>query len=65
MRYALTGATGFVGSHLARQLREAGHEVVAVVRTPSKATGLVALGVEVVPGDVTSRSSLRRASAAP
>ncbi|MCB0897360.1 MAG: NAD-dependent epimerase/dehydratase family protein [Actinobacteria bacterium] len=58
MRYALTGATGFVGSHLARQLREAGHEVVAVVRTPSKATGLVALGVEVVPGDVTSRSSL-------
>jgi dihydroflavonol-4-reductase len=61
MRYALTGATGFVGSHLARQLREAGHEVVAVVRSPSKAGGLAAMGVEVVPGDVTSRSSLAAA----
>src|SRR5690606_641560 len=58
MRYALTGATGFVGGHLARQLREAGHEVVAVVRNPAKAAGLEAIGVEVAPGDVTSRSSL-------
>ncbi|MCB0900519.1 MAG: SDR family oxidoreductase [Actinobacteria bacterium] len=58
MRYALTGATGFVGGHLARQLREAGHDVVAVVRSPAKAGALTEMGVEVVPGDVTSRSSL-------
>jgi dihydroflavonol-4-reductase len=61
MRYALTGATGFVGGHLARQLRDAGHEVVAVVRTPERAGELVAFGVQVVPGDVTSRSSLLEA----
>ena len=58
MRYALTGATGFVGGHLAAQLRRAGHDVVAVVRSPEKAGALFDLGVEVVPGDVTSRSSL-------
>jgi dihydroflavonol-4-reductase len=58
MKYALTGATGFVGGHLARQLRDAGHEVIAVVRTPAKARDLEELGVTVVPGDVTSRSSL-------
>ena len=58
MRYALTGATQFVGGHLARQLRRAGHGVVAVVRNPAKATDLEAIGVEVAPGDVTSRSSL-------
>jgi dihydroflavonol-4-reductase len=58
MRYALTGGTGFVGSHLARRLRDAGHDVVAVVRDPQKADALTALGVQVVAGDVTSRSSL-------
>ena len=31
MRYAITGATGFVGGALARQLRDAGHEVAALV----------------------------------
>ncbi|MCU0279991.1 MAG: NAD-dependent epimerase/dehydratase family protein [Candidatus Nanopelagicales bacterium] len=58
MRYALTGGTGFIGQHLAQQLREAGHEVVAIVRDPGKAGGLSALGVDLVPGDVTSRSSM-------
>ena len=58
MRYALTGATGFVGGHLAAELRRAGHDVVAVVRSPGKAGPLRDLGVQVVPGDVTSRTSL-------
>lgn len=52
MRYALTGATGFVGSHLLRLLRSGGHDVVAVVRNP------VDLDAEVRAGDVTSHSSL-------
>ena len=50
MRYAITGATGFVGGALARQLRDAGHEVRALVRDPARATALADLGVELVPG---------------
>ena len=61
MRYALTGATGFVGSHLVRLLRQQGHDVVAVVRSPENAHELSEMGVELVRGDVTSRSSLEEA----
>lgn len=32
----MTGATGFVGSHAAKALQDAGHSVRALVRTPSK-----------------------------
>ena len=59
MRYFVTGATGFVGGRVASQLREAGHEVVAVVRTPAKATELLKLGVTVVQGDVTDKASMK------
>ena len=45
MKYFITGATGFIGGRLARQLREAGHEVVAIVRNPAKAQDLAQLGV--------------------
>ena len=40
MRYAITGATGFVGGALARQLRGAGHEVRALVRDPRSPAAL-------------------------
>jgi nucleoside-diphosphate-sugar epimerase len=59
MRYFVTGATGFVGGRVARQLRADGHEVVAIARTPGKARDLVALGVDVRAGDVTDLESLR------
>jgi nucleoside-diphosphate-sugar epimerase len=59
MRYFVTGATGFVGSHVARQLVEAGHQVVAVVRDPDKAGELAGMGVEVYRGDVTDKESMR------
>jgi nucleoside-diphosphate-sugar epimerase len=61
MRYLVTGATGFVGGCVARQLSEAGHEVVAVVRDPNKAAPLAALGVQLVQGDVTDKESMRAA----
>ena len=60
MRYSLTGATGFVGGALARQLREAGHEVTALVRDPARAEQLTALGVSLVRGDLDDSEALER-----
>ncbi|HZG65964.1 MAG TPA: NAD-dependent epimerase/dehydratase family protein, partial [Herpetosiphonaceae bacterium] len=59
MRYFLTGATGFIGGRIACQLINAGHEVVAIARTPAKAQDLVELGVEVHGGDITDKASMR------
>jgi nucleoside-diphosphate-sugar epimerase len=61
MRALVTGATGFVGSHLAETLRARGDEVTALVRSPSKAAALGPLGVRVVPGDLDDSASLMRA----
>jgi nucleoside-diphosphate-sugar epimerase len=58
MRYALTGATGFVGGEVARQLRAAGHEVLALVRDPGRASQLT--GVELIAGDLDDTDALRR-----
>ncbi|MBA3530752.1 MAG: NAD-dependent epimerase/dehydratase family protein [Ardenticatenales bacterium] len=59
MRYFLTGATGFIGGYLAKLLRQEGHEVVALVRTPSKAKALAELGITLHEGDITDKESLR------
>ena len=61
MKYFLTGATGFLGGVLARQLRQAGHEVNASIRDPEKASELQSLGVNLFPGDVTDKESMRQA----
>lgn len=51
-RYFVTGAGGFVGRHLCRHLRAAGHRVRGLVRRDDAA--LAALGVELVRGDLTA-----------
>jgi nucleoside-diphosphate-sugar epimerase len=59
MRYFVTGATGFIGGRVARQLREVGHEVRALVRDPGRAQDLAALGVELHSGDIREPSTMR------
>jgi len=61
MRYFVTGATGFIGGRVARQLREVGHEVRALVRDPDKAEAraLAELGVELYPGDIREPTTMR------
>ena len=61
MRVFLTGGTGFIGGEIARQLRDRGDDVRALVRTPSKATALKALGCELVPGDLSDEQVLTEA----
>ncbi|MEO5634015.1 NAD-dependent epimerase/dehydratase family protein [Gaiella sp.] len=53
MRIFLTGSTGFIGSRLAASLRGRGDDVVALVRSPTKAGSLIALGCEIVVGDLS------------
>ena len=58
----ITGATGFVGGHLVKRMRQEGQKVRAIVRTPGKAQALADLGVEVVPGDISDPVSLEAAA---
>lgn len=63
MRALVTGATGFVGSHLVRALNSAGHEVRALHRRTSKLTVLAGATYESAYGDINDLDSLRQASA--
>jgi dihydroflavonol-4-reductase len=58
----VTGATGFVGSHLVRALRKRGRRVRAMVREGTDSAELAMLGVEVVPGDVTDADGFAAAA---
>ena len=60
-RTLVTGATGFLGSHLTRLLVERGDEVVALVRPGSSLEVAAELGVATARGDVRDRRAVRRA----
>jgi nucleoside-diphosphate-sugar epimerase len=57
MRVFLTGATGFIGTAVARELIGAGHTVLGVARTEEGAKTLAAHGVEPHIGDLTDHAS--------
>ena len=59
MRAFVTGGTGFIGGRLVGRLRDRGDDVVALVRSPEKASELRELGVELVEGDLSSDEAIR------
>jgi dihydroflavonol-4-reductase len=61
MKALVTGATGFIGFHVARLLRERGFAVRALVRNGSDVALLDELGVDVVYGDLRDMNSLYHA----
>jgi len=61
MKTLITGASGFVGSAVLRQLLNAGHEVRALVRPTSNRRNLEGLPLELCEGDLSDLDSLRRA----
>ena len=51
MRVFLTGGSGLLGSYAAKELRAAGHQVVALHRRASDVSALTGVGCELVEGD--------------
>ena len=58
MKVALTGATGFIGSHVLTELQEHGHEVTALVRDDAQAGSVAARGATPAVADLYDRPAV-------
>lgn len=59
MKAFVTGATGFIGTHLVRALLARGHTVTSLIRTPAKARGPEWQAVRMIRGDLDDTAALR------
>jgi nucleoside-diphosphate-sugar epimerase len=62
MKALVTGATGFVGTHLVEALQRHGTEVTALARSRTKAAELSGAGIKIVYGDLDDAPALEQAA---
>lgn len=63
MRVFVTGATGFIGSRVVRELLDAGHQVLGLTRSEQGAAALAAMGAEPYHGSIAEPDSLKAGAA--
>jgi nucleoside-diphosphate-sugar epimerase len=63
MRVFVTGATGFIGTAVVKELIAAGHQVIGLCRSDDKAPALAATGAEVYRGSIAEPDSLKAGAA--